>query len=437
MKKIFNVLFLFIIFFGFSGCAPVLEFVKKIPEKISGRTSTKAPESPEAFSSSLLQKAQKFEKDDALQMALFHMKIAVALNPGNKEIINKTKTLESTIKHKSRKHFNRGVTFYKKKKYKSARKQFLITLRYNPNHKGALDYLKHRLVPKEYIYYRTKEGDTLKRISKKFYKDPDKDFIIVYFNNLQPNATPAPGTKLKLPKLISEFTQPVFDIQEELTKAQKYLEEKRCEEVLIVADKILEHDHLNQKAVDLKNAAYLYMGMQLSQQERIPEAITMLKKIAPQDEDVEKAILETINKELNKAQNLLQQKRYNEALTKAENILDYDTSNEVVKKFINTAYCQQGMGLTKQKNYAEAIAVFNKADPGYDCIEKGISEVKASMTKESEEHYLKGVKYFLNEELNNAIKEWEKTLALNPEHQKARINIKKAQDLLEKLKKIK
>ena len=105
-------------------------------------------------------------------------------------------------------------------------------------------------------------------------------------------------------------------------------------------------------------------------------------------------------------------------------ILDDDTSNEAVKEFINTAYCQQGMGLMIQKDYDEALAVFNKADPGHDCIEKGISDVKASMNKEAEEHYLKGVKYFLNEDLNNAIKEWEKTLALNPEHQKAKINIK-------------
>ncbi len=437
MKKIFYILFLLTIVLAFTGCAPVLEFLDKIPEKISSRTSKKAFEPSDAFSTSCMEKARNFEKDDELQMALFYMKIAGTLNPGNMEIMNKIKILKSTTNRKARQHHKKGVIFYKKKKFEAARNQFLITLRYDPNHKDALDYLKNRLIPKEHTYYITKSGDTLERISKKFYGDPKKYYIIVYFNNLKTNTTPPPGTALQLPILMSKFTKPVFDIHEELRKAQNYLEEKRCKEVLIIADKVLEHDHLNKTAVDLKNAAYFYMGMRLRQQEKLSEAMTMFKKIDPQDEDVEKAILEIINKELNKAENLLKEKRYNEARTQAEKILDYDTSNEAVKEFINTAYCQQGMGLMIQKNYAEALAVLNKADPGYDCVRKGISDVKASMNKESEVHYLKGVKHYLNEELNNAIKEWEKTLALNPEHQKAKINIKNAKRLLEKLKKIK
>ena len=57
--------------------------------------------------------------------------------------------------------------------------------------------------------------------------------------------------------------------------------------------------------------------------------------------------------------------------------------------------------------------------------------------KQAETHYRAGVAHFVNEDLEGAITEWEKTLALNPEHQKAKRDIKDARNLLEKWKQIK
>lgn len=48
----------------------------------------------------------------------------------------------------------------------------------------------------------------------------------------------------------------------------------------------------------------------------------------------------------------------------------------------------------------------------------------------AEEHYRKGVSYFIAEDLPRAIKEWEETLSLDPEHPNARRNIEKARKLL-------
>jgi tetratricopeptide (TPR) repeat protein len=53
------------------------------------------------------------------------------------------------------------------------------------------------------------------------------------------------------------------------------------------------------------------------------------------------------------------------------------------------------------------------------------------------EHYLRGVKYFTDEELDKAIKEWETTLTLDPNHPKAKKDIENARALLQKLKEIK
>jgi tetratricopeptide (TPR) repeat protein len=438
MKRLFTIYFVLIVLFFFTGCAGVREFLGNIADKIAQKISEKAPEDTKVLPASYyLEKASKYEENDELQPALFYVQIAGTLDPDSTKIHKKIASLKSAIDHKAGKHFTTGVEFFKKRKFKDARKQFLTTLRYAPDHKEALDYLKNRLHPKEYLHYKVKDKDTLKDISKKFYKDPSKDFLIAYFNNLKTGSEPVSGTILELPLLGSEFNRPPIHIPAELKKAKTLLKQKRYPEVLGVSEKILEYDRSNQKASDLKNSAYYQIGLELSGQENYPEAIKMFKKVTPEYQGVNEAIQQAINKELLKAENLLKQKKYEQTLAVAGKILDYDKSNTAAKNLINTAFCQQAKNLIIRKNYTEALHVLGKADPEYDCVKKTISDVYTAKKKQAEVHYLKGVKHFLNEELQSAITEWEKALALNPEHKKANKNINNARSLLEKLKKVK
>ncbi|MGD8449847.1 MAG: hypothetical protein PVF36_11515, partial [Desulfobacterales bacterium] len=241
------------------------EFFVDITEKNANKNNEKAPEGTQALPySSFLEKALEYEKKDELQTALFYMQIAGTLNPNSTKIPEKIASLKSTIKHKARQHFTKGVKFCEKRRFKDARRQFLTTLRYSPDHKEAIDYLKNRLHPKEYRNYKVEGKETLKDISKKFYKDPSKDFLIAYFNNINTGNPPGSGTILELPVLKTKFNPPPIDIRIELIKAENLLKEKRGQEALDIAEKILEYDHLNKKASDLKNSAYYQMGMELS-----------------------------------------------------------------------------------------------------------------------------------------------------------------------------
>ena len=89
------------------------------------------------------------------------------------------------------------------------------------------------------------------------------------------------------------------------------MEKKAYDDVLHVADKILEYDQSNQEAQDLKSAAYYQMGTELSRQGRYVEAINTFKQADPQYEGVEEAIQTTTAGELKKAQRLLEEKQYN------------------------------------------------------------------------------------------------------------------------------
>jgi len=437
MKHALNLFSLIIVLCFVTGCAGPLNALRDYNNKFSKKTSDKTFQSKAAFSPSYyMEKATAYEKNDELQTALFYFKIAGALSPDDRDISDKISDLESTVVHKSLEHLQEGVIFFKNKQFKEARYHFLTALKYDPDNKEALDYLQNRLLPKEYIPYRVSENDTLASISEKFYKNPEETFLIVYFNDLKPDTDPLPGTSLKLPILASKLIRPTLNIPQELLKAQSLLKKKQYKGVASTTERILQSDPANPTAVDLRNSAFYQMGLQLSRDKKYPEAINMFKNITPESEVVKKSIQDVVEKELLDAENFFKEKKYTAAIAASENILSHDPSNPTAKDILNTALCQNGKSLLIRKKYAEAVTVLNRADPGYECVERTLSAVETAMKKQAEIHYLQGVKYFLNEELQNAINEWETTLTLDPGHIKAKKDIKNARSLLEKLKKV-
>jgi tetratricopeptide (TPR) repeat protein len=422
----------------FSGWTGPLDSFGDVGHKVPEKTSEITQKNKSVFDSSYyLKKAKIYKNNDELQLALLFLKIAATLSPDNMEIDGNISELKLTIDNKSNKHFKKGEEFYTQKNFEKARKQFLTVLRYNPDHKDALDYLKNRLIPKEYINYTFDKNDSLKIISNKFYKDPELVFLIVYFNNLKSDTKPKPGEILKIPILEPEFNQTIGNRHQDIISAKDLLGKKRFQEVVVITQKILKNDPLNKEAIKLKNEAYYQIGTQLSSQEKYFEAIDTFKKITSEYDGVNGVIKETIQHELLKAENLLKENKYEESTVLAKKILGYDQSNAAAKKLISTSLCQQGKDLFILKKYAEALRVLDKADPANICAEKIRLGVKKAIKQQAETHYIQGVKYFLNEELQSAIKEWEKTLKLNPEHDKAKKNIENAGSLLEKLKKVK
>jgi len=438
MKKSINVILMIIILSLFSGWAGPLDSFGDVGHKVPEKTSEKTQRNTSVFHSSYyLKKATTYKNNDELQLALFFLKIAASLSPDDMEIVGKISDLKLTIDNKSDKYFKKGEKYYNQNKFEEARKQFLTALRYNPDHKDALDYLKNRLIPKEYINYTLEKNDSLKIISNKFYKDPELAYLIVYFNNLKSDTKPKPGEILKIPILEPEFNQTIGDRRQDMISAKNLLGEKRFQEVVVITNKILGNDPLNKEAIKLKNEAFYQIGIQLSSQKKYFEAIDTFKKITPEYEGVNGVIQEAIQHELLKAENLLKEKKYEESIDLAEKILGYDPSNTAANKLISTSLCEQGRDLFIRKKYDEALHVLDKADPADDCAEKIRLAVKKGIKEQAEAHYIQGVKHFLNEELQSAIIEWEKTLKLNPKHDKAKKNINKARSLLEKLNKVK
>jgi len=318
-----------------------------------------APPAPERriapSTDSYYEKAIENEKNGELEPALQNLETAGRIDPHNDKISKKIKEVQTKIRRKAEKHFKRGLRYVEEEAINRARREFLIALRYNPGHQKALDYLKNVLPGKEYTEHTVKDQETLQDIARTVYDDPQMDFLIASFNDLDVNAHLVPGSDLKLPILEAELMSQVTDIEKELRRAEMLFNEKKYEKTVLVATKLLEYDPTNEQAARLVNASYYAMGKRL---------------------------------------------RY-------------------------------------QGKYSESLKMFGKVTPGYRDVQKVIAGVKRTMHKEAEEHYRRGVKFFVNEQLEKAVKEWEITLTLNPDHKKARANIEKTNNLLEKLKTVK
>lgn len=390
------------------------------------------------------QKAEQLEKAGAYHSALYHLNIAGKLDPENTEIDGKIIDLEEKISRKARKHYQDARMFIKKGAFQKARDQLLITLRIKPDHEKALDDIKHSLTPKRYDAYTIKPGDTFSVIAQRLYRDPEKGRLIAYLNDIDSDKTPQPGTDLNILILGEKLTarpddvtverddikseddatamipatepekadgrEIPFDADEELSLAGIQLEKGNLDQALAIAEQVLEYDYLNAEAERIINESYYRKANDMAQQERFDAALSLYKKIDPEYRDTV-VLASAVENKMN------QQKKATE-----------DAEKEDLYK--------EAMTLVEKKKYLDSLKIFEKIDPQYKDVQQQIDSIRRFLKQKAEFHYKTGVNYYVHEDLEKAISEWEKALMYDPGHTKALRDMENAGKLLEKLEKV-
>jgi tetratricopeptide (TPR) repeat protein len=157
---------------------------------------------------------------------------------------------------------------------------------------------------------------------------------------------------------------------------------------------------------------------------------TSAKMVADPTPEMAKDIQEI----LGKARDAYRGKNYQESLALAEKVLEYDPANRECRELMNASYYHLGKQLGQEKKYKEALEAFQRVDSGYKDVSLQLLQNRKQL---AEAHYIKGVQFFIGEEIERAIREWEATLTLEPKHPKARKDIESARSLLQKLEKVK
>jgi tetratricopeptide (TPR) repeat protein len=113
-----------------------------------------------------------------------------------------------------------------------------------------------------------------------------------------------------------------------------------------------------------------------------------------------------------------------------------DPANQEATDLANQVYYRIGEAFYKNRQYVAARDALNRVSPDFKDTKLLLASVQLVIDQQVDAHYKRGVKYFINEELENAIAEWEKVLVLNPGHLKAAEDIDNARQLLDKIKDI-
>jgi len=137
---------------------------------------------------------------------------------------------------------------------------------------------------------------------------------------------------------------------------------------------------------------------------------------------------------LGRAQAAYDQGNYQESAALTEKAREYDPLSHESSELSNAAYYQLGKQFSQERKYEEALKAFQRVDSDYKDVG---SQVTHNRKQLAEVHYIEGVKFFIAEEIEKAIKEWETTLILDPDHPKAPKDIENGRNLLKKLEDIK
>jgi len=172
------------------------------------------------LSAQYLEKGRQLETGGQLTEALEQYKLAVTADPQNEEAVKNSDRLTGELSRLADERYALGMKYHREGKYALARKQFLMALKYKPDHVGASRMLVSRQPEKTagYMLHEIKPGETLSMIAKNYYGDYKKYDVIAAYNNITDVTMVRPGQTIKIPNLEGSLPSST-DVQPDLQHA--------------------------------------------------------------------------------------------------------------------------------------------------------------------------------------------------------------------------
>jgi tetratricopeptide (TPR) repeat protein len=343
-----------------------------------------------------MQSGQKHESQGNFVQALKQYKLALTVDPQNKEAIKKSSRLEKKMHKLAEEHYREGLKLRSKGKYEAARRNFLKTLELQPDHSGALRALKPRekLPAKRFVVHTIKPGESLSMVAKIYYGDYKKFPIIAKFNNMSDATQVKIGQEIKVPEI----------------EGVPFLAKKQDVE---------------------------------TEEGKIPDSIDMDQGIKQEQEEIIKKeegrdeLAEQVENYRNLGIELFNDKEYQDAIAEFDKVLNVNPDDKITLAYLSNTYLQQGIILFEKEDYLEAEKKFEASYRYNKNCQKCQDYITKSQEAYKKTHYDRGLSYFGKQQLPEAIKEWELVYAVDPNYKEVEKDIKKAKTLLERLEQIK
>jgi tetratricopeptide (TPR) repeat protein len=386
-----------------------------------------------------LQKARTYEAKKDKVSALKQYKLALTLDPSNKEAAKSRKRIEKILRSSARAHYNKGLQHNKEGKYSLARWRFLIALRLWPDYTSAEKMLTARKRHKtarqraerqkaerqraerqkteKYTLHKIKPGESLAQLAKRYYGDSKKFPIIAKYNNISDVRRVRVGQKIKIPKIERVKSSPEKKAKEKPKKEiksspKKKTKEKPKEEIIFEPETWdLEEPRLE----DTKDAK-VSASQVWEEKEAVEDQIAFYRDYGSQ---------------------LFRQEKYEEAIAEFRKVLNTYPEDEVALNYCFRAYFQLGMAFFDSEVYMAARDQFRASLQYNEKCEECRDYLEKSELLYKESHYKKGMQYYGDEQLVEAIQEWELVQLMDPDYKRVEYLIAKAKTILKKLEEIK
>lgn len=342
-----------------------------------------------------LQKAQHYENQGVLAEALKQYKLALTVDPGNREIEEKSSRLEENMQALAKKHYQAGLKFRKKGKYYRARNEFLKALNLRPDYPEALKMLepKKHMAAKRSVEHTIQPGESLSMVAKNYYGDYKKFSIIADYNNLADATKIRVGQKIKIP----EIEGVPFLIKKQKIETQAV----KTPDLVLPEQEIKEDEDRD--------------DLEIQEPEPVDEAI-----------NYQHLGIEHFNN-----------KEYPAAVEELNKALNANPDDKTTREYLYRTHLEYAMVLFKNKDYLAAKKNFESSFRYNKDCQKCHDYIKRSEASYMETHYNRGLSFFGKQQLSEAIREWELVRAVDPNYKNVEKDIQKAKTLLERLENIK
>jgi tetratricopeptide (TPR) repeat protein len=224
------------------------------------------------FAEKYRSKALEHENQGDLPKALFSWKIVSRFTPQDLQASKAVRRLQQRMENEANNHYQKGVQFYRSGSRHSSRREFLMALACNPEHKEALNYLKNRFQKSENIIYVTKEGDTPKSIANTIYGDSRFEYLIAYFSGANILEAVRPGLSLNLPVIENPPPPKQPYSKKSVKKATVLFNQGNYTEAITEAECILGQDPTDKKAYQILNESCYKLGVELFRKKQYEDA---------------------------------------------------------------------------------------------------------------------------------------------------------------------
>jgi tetratricopeptide (TPR) repeat protein len=264
------------------------------------------------------------------------------------------------------------------------------------------------MLGKEHFLYKSQPGDTLSRIAKRFLGDPYKFYILAKYNGIQVPGRLEAGHSLKVPSkglsaaAVESASQGGSDTSDlKLLEARKLLAANRFQDAINMLESTLREDGGNAELRDFLVTVYLDYSASLASGGHLVEARGILARGLAAYPD---------NKRLK-------------------------TQSELLARKINVEQTYQaGLKAIKEgawdKAYESFVAVL-AAKPDYLDAKARLTMVRPHAI---ESYHRNATKAYRKQDMDEAIKNWDKVLEIDPRNTLAKSNRAKAVELSGHLK---